>query len=44
MELNIRLGLDFGTTYCCVEAYLDGGVVLIPNSIGVRTKKELLLQ
>ena len=43
MESNIRLAIDFGTTYCCVGAWIDGGVVIIPNSIGERITPSVVI-
>ncbi len=40
---NVRLGIDFGTTYSCVSAYKDGGVVVIPNQMGERTTPSVVI-
>ena len=40
---NFRLGIDFGTTYCCVAVYKDGGIIIIPNSLGERTTPSVVI-
>ena len=34
---KFNIGLDFGTTYSCIGVWKDGGICIIPNSIGERT-------
>ena len=38
-----RLGIDFGTTYSCVATWKDGGIIVIPNSIGERTSPSVVI-
>ena len=38
-----RLGIDFGTTYCCMGVWKDGGLVIIPNGVGERTTPSVVI-
>ena len=37
------LGIDLGTTYSCVATWKDGGIIVIPNSIGERTSPSVVI-
>ena len=42
LDKNI-LGIDYGTSYCCVSTYKDGGLVIIPNGVGERTTPSVVI-
>ena len=37
------VGIDFGTTYCCVAVWKEGGLVIIPNGVGERTTPSVVI-
>ena len=34
---ELILGIDLGTTYSCASILIDKNIVIIPNSLGIRT-------
>ena len=43
MEEKLAIGIDFGTTYSCIGAWIKGRIVIIPNSIGQRTSPSVII-
>ena len=43
MDNNYILGIDFGTTFCCVGVWKDGSVMIIPNSLNERTTPSVVV-
>ena len=40
---NYILGIDFGTTFCCMSVFKDGGLIIVPNGIGERTTPSVVI-
>ena len=43
MDNSYILGIDFGTTFCCVGVWKDGSVMIIPNSLNERTTPSVVV-